>query len=322
MSRQAIRMDSAGRIAPLAGSREPRGYRRVLFLVHGFNNDELEASASFSKMRRSLDQVLKEAPVAEGIRRSLQEAIWEFYWPGFEPAVPSIQPTLRPQSALDHATTALAYDIQVDKVRRFVADKFSGYIRGLGAAEIFFIGHSLGCRVILETIKRVVASGAAIDVGGICLFAGAVPVHFLTRGAPLRGSADRTARKYCLYSHRDLVLSSSFPPGQIAAGEFPAYGWPVAIGLTGWPNEVWTVAKRTKFGHGGYWAKALKEPLDWRMTSVFSGMFGVTLSRRLAILGGQFWVSAHEWSLPEWRLRARDLAGNNWLEDLCAPLHG
>src|SRR5580693_3776640 len=118
MSRQAIRMDPSGRIAPLEeGGGEPHGYRRLIFLVHGFNNDELEASDSFAKMRRSLDHILSAAAVAEPIRKDIQKAIWEFYWPGFEPFVPSIAPVVHRRSDRDQATTLAAYDLQVIKSR-------------------------------------------------------------------------------------------------------------------------------------------------------------------------------------------------------------
>lgn len=320
-------MNPYGYIAPLEpGGREPYGYERLIFLVHGFNNDELQASASFAKMRRSLDTVLCAAPVAESIRRSIQESIWEFYWPGFETTVPSITPTRRPRSAIDEFTTAAAYDVQVIKSREFVAEQFARYIVGLGASEVFFVGHSLGCRVILETIRNLEAS-APLLIGGVCMMAAAVPVHFLQPGARLWSAANRvscgsgvTPRRYCFYSHRDLVLLAAFAPGQIAAGEAPAYGVPIAAGLTGWPVDVWSAAKQTKFGHGGYWEGALKERLDWRMSSVFSGIFGVTLSPRLAVLDTSLWVSAKEWSLPDWRLRERELDGANWLDGLCSPL--
>src|SRR6266404_1222263 len=113
MSRQAIRMDRQGRIDSLVpGDPQPHGYRRLLFLVHGFNNDELQASESFAKMRRALDTTLREAGVAESIRWSIQSTIWEFYWPGYSPVF-SQRTVLSSRPFLDKLTTAAAYDAQV-----------------------------------------------------------------------------------------------------------------------------------------------------------------------------------------------------------------
>src|ERR1700680_4426438 len=67
------------KILPAAGkARSPSGLSRIYLLVHGFNNDTIQARKSYSAFRER---------VADIIGQYLVQRIWEFYWPGYEDLV-------------------------------------------------------------------------------------------------------------------------------------------------------------------------------------------------------------------------------------------
>lgn len=314
--RQAITLAQTGVVQPLVlGGRSPHGYRRLIFLVHGFNNDVGESAVSYSAMRRQLDAILRDAGRDERRRRAIQETIWEFHWPGYY-ARASTKAAGTPRTRLEAGVTAATYFLQVVKARGYVADALAQYCTTLGQVEVGFVAHSLGCRVVLETVKRLADTpGHTVNVTGAVLMAGAVPVQFLVPYGRFRQSAGNVARRYAFYSRRDRVLLIAFPPGQALAGELA----PFAVGLTGWPKGLWNAHRNTGFGHGAYWKDALKLPSDDTIASVLSGMFLVTAERQLPVTAALEGGPAEETFLPGWRLAERRLTGADWLEDLCVP---
>src|SRR6202011_1769264 len=108
--------------------------------------------------------------------------------------------------------------------------------RSLRTSGVFFVGHSLGCRVVLETMQRL--ANTNVPILGFVLMAGAVPVHLLNEGKNLYPGKGK--HQYCLFSAEDFVLKACFPPGQIFAGEAPEEGGlPVATGRVGQPRGMY-----------------------------------------------------------------------------------
>jgi pimeloyl-ACP methyl ester carboxylesterase len=289
----------------------------MVLLVHGFNNDSAQAKESYFAMRRNLNNVLQFCGAGEGTRREVQRSIWELYWPGYEPLT-GTGPRGMERSAAESAASAGGYFLEVKKARDWVPRELAAYLRNAGPSEIFFIGHSLGCRVILETINRLIVQ-QSILLSGFLLMAGAVPVDFLTKWGELRRAADAVNRRYCFYSWKDTVLSLAFPPGQLLAGEQPAYGLPMATGLTGWPGRLYTGQSNTRLGHGGYWRHGIFKDEN-ASHETLAGIFGVASARgipegkllELPIAGGLSILPEN--NLEEWRLK-----GDDWLEDEYGP---
>jgi pimeloyl-ACP methyl ester carboxylesterase len=140
-----------------------------------------------------------------------------------------------------------------------VAKALADHLRAVpDLREVLFIAHSLGCRVVVETLellRQPAASGKNLSVPAICLMAAAVPVSSVTAGAPLEVAAKSALKHYILYSPADHVLKWFFRPGQ-----FFALGnqWTQAVGRFGKPESCWTNnwqnIVNTGLNHGEYYA--------------------------------------------------------------------
>jgi pimeloyl-ACP methyl ester carboxylesterase len=247
-------MDVNGDVRPSVGpSALPERNKPMLLLVHGYNNDSAEAAESYFAMRRNLDALLRVHGVAESVRKALQGRIWEFYWPGYLPIGHwSLSGVTRP--TFEKVISAPSYALEVIKARDWIADGLAVFLRSVEPSEIFFIGHSLGCRVVLETIARL-ADPHTIALTGFILMAGAVPIHLLLSNSRLCNGAALVKKRFCLYSGIDLVLWFAFPPGQVLADEVPPYGIPIATGLWGSPSALYDIRSNTWLGHGDYWTQ-------------------------------------------------------------------
>ncbi len=313
-----LHMDRGGRITPvLPSAHAPQTGQPMVLLVHGFNNDSAEAKESYFTMRRNLNNVLQFCGADEGRRREIQRSIWELYWPGYEPLT-STGPRGMKRSTAESAASAGGYFLEVNKARDWVPRELAAYLRDAAPSEIFFVGHSLGCRVILETINRLIVQ-QSILLSGFLLMAGAVPVDFLTRWGKLRQAADAVKRRYCFYSWKDTVLSVAFPPGQLLAGEQPLYGLPVATGLTGWPGRLYTGQSNTRLGHGGYWRHGIFKDEN-ASHEALAGIFGVASTRGIAAGKLLELTTTDRVSiLPDRNLEEWKLPGDDWLEDFYGP---
>jgi hypothetical protein len=116
--------------------------------------------------------------------------------------------------------------------------------------EVFFIAHSLGCRVVMEALYAMAAMEADGVVGlapvrGVFLMAGAVP-HQKCDGDDIFHRRDpERPRDWVIHSARDLVLSVPFPSGEWLHGE----GGGEAIGRHGLPAGRWH--RNARHSHAG-----------------------------------------------------------------------
>jgi hypothetical protein len=121
--------------------------------------------------------------------------------------------------------------------------------------EVFFVAHSLGCRVVLEALYSIAELAdlgieTRAKVRGMFLMAGAVP-YLMCEDDELFKRRDPKLRDWVIHSAEDKVLAKAFPGGEWAAGESKGE----AIGRHGWPPERWHRDVLTKLGHGDYWSE-------------------------------------------------------------------
>jgi len=313
-----LHMDTDGNITPMLPSEDaPQAGQPMVLLVHGFNNDRAQAKESYFTMRRNLNNVLQFCGTDKSRRKEVQRSIWEFYWPGYHPLT-SAGPKGVKRAGWESGASALSYSLEVGKARAWVPEGLSEYLREAAPSEIFFIGHSLGCRVILETIDRLLVR-QSILLPGFLLMAGAVPINFLTRWGRLRQAAGSVNRRYCLYSWKDSVLSLAFPPGQIMAGEQPVYGLPVATGLVGSPRKLYTSHSNTGLGHSGYWGHGIFKD-QYASHETLAGIFRVASARGIREEKLLELLATDRLSfIPDRHLEVWKLPGDDWLAEYYGP---
>jgi hypothetical protein len=123
-----------------------------------------------------------------------------------------------------------------------------------GAASISFVSHSLGARMVLQTISQMTR-----DVRQVALMAGAINDDCLVK--EYADAAAKVSLIHALASVEDEVLSKAFPLGNLAEGIIDArHPWfEGALGDKGprrpGPGNLrapWQIPKEWKFGHGNY----------------------------------------------------------------------
>ena len=218
-------------------------------LVHGFNNHAGEAANSYTAGFRKRQYGLNPA-IPPG---SLEPELADVYWPG-----DADWPWLLDK--LDF----LIYPVAVGTARS-AAPLLADALLGMpNLHTVRFVGHSLGCRLILETVDILKRRGRpAIDA--ICLMAAAVPCEMVEPGGEfdplLRDLVAGGTRIHLLHSKKDTVLRFAFPAGQALAG--PSEASARALGYTGPPPDMVgrsAVTDRSVpgAGHGDYWGHNVK----------------------------------------------------------------
>jgi pimeloyl-ACP methyl ester carboxylesterase len=220
--------------------------RHILLFIHGFNDTACEANEAY-------EAALKYYLPDLGTSPARPDALVCFQWPG--------DIAVGPFKVMD----AFGYPWDIKQAIES-ADKLATYLAYLCTAKganfkISVVAHSMGCRLILEALKRMIPTVAAsFEIIG--LMAAAVPVDlvsassFVYGGASLAGT-DRFPRKTMkFYSYIDPVLALAFPAGQsmafatrIEPGLFLE-----AVGSLGNPSDFGIADQRsTNNLHGQYW---------------------------------------------------------------------
>ena len=180
------------------------GHEQVTFLIHGFNVDEPSGIQSLSKL-------------AEELSASVSGAIVFVLWPGDSPIGPLSYSFTEGEQAKD---TAL-------ELARFIETHVTRSI------PVNFVAHSLGCRVALETIKRLyhMARGrkGIYPVKQVCLLAAAVDDYCLSIPANYKPAAERAERVVVLSSVSDNVLRLIYPLGDLIQAF--VFFWKESFGL-------------------------------------------------------------------------------------------
>jgi pimeloyl-ACP methyl ester carboxylesterase len=213
------------------------GCRHLLILVHGFNNSAATAKASFELQLGCLEEHFRSSP------RYAPDAIAFFHWPGDVGGVGSLA----------------AYPLDIPRALAS-AERLADYLKNFpsaanpGALKISLIGHSLGCRLILEMLSKNLPIGLALNIEVVSLLAPAVPIELVAAPRKLEVSVRSPRRVLKCYSHQDWALWIGFPQGQQAAfairEEDEFFG--EAVGLYGHPTPM-GISIETKNGHSDYW---------------------------------------------------------------------
>jgi hypothetical protein len=160
-----------------------RQCKRVVFMVHGFNVDRTDGTAELTALGASLPAVGNGAAVA-------------VLWPGDSAIGPLSYPF----------ETSKADDSAVE-LATFIGDNLPQQ------PTISFIGHSLGCRVVMQTLRQLWTKGIAVSQ--VCVMAAAVDNDSLGAAAEYFGAAQFASRVGVLWSPSDRVLEFAYPLGNL-----------------------------------------------------------------------------------------------------------
>ncbi|GLS94100.1 alpha/beta hydrolase [Piscinibacter gummiphilus] len=222
---------------------QPRSQHDLVVLIHGFNNNRCEAQQAYSGFRE-LQKGLLDLESGERFEAMLADAFW-----------PGDANYAGPLDLVDF----LVYPATIAGAKR-TADALSAYLlRRTDVLNLCFVGHSMGCRVVLETIMRLKADPKfQTPIRKVCLLAAAVPTFTVFPGGTLESAFTAAEQVAVLHSKDDIVLSGAFPLGQTLAGDG---FFPTAIGRHGdvpcSPGRVMSQPVEGA-GHSDYWG--------WRST--------------------------------------------------------
>src|SRR5215471_10209847 len=136
-SRDSNRKDPVQvRLGHLSCVNDLKSSTRILLLVHGFANSESQAQVSYRAFQDKLVAALG-TPLTSGM-------VWEFHWPGgFDEG--------KLASLVRYPGRVPVAGWSGDKLAQFLH-----YDKRVGKhQQLYIVAHSLGCRVILETILRI-----------------------------------------------------------------------------------------------------------------------------------------------------------------------
>lgn len=188
------------------------GPSNLLLLIHGFNNNEYEASESYRKF------VATQADLAQ---RPLPANIVEIYWPG-DTSVPRYHLSI-PRAQNTARQLAAVLEVAADRRGPLVVD---------------VVAHSMGCRLTLELIDILHGGQQKVTVRRVAFLAAAVPIRQLEHKRPLRTAFERArTRALSLFSPIDEALGAAFRIGQLRANiaKVDDSGvLPVALGAAEW----------------------------------------------------------------------------------------
>jgi pimeloyl-ACP methyl ester carboxylesterase len=179
--------------------------RECLVLVHGFNNTDSEAANAYFGFRARQKEIFG-TPDISGFDRRFGDTYWpgDADWWSFFDNVDFLTYPASVHTAVGAAKELATLLWQMPNLER-----------------VDFIGHSLGCRVTLETLL-LLRSRTLPRIGRVVLMAAAVPSEMLERNGKFYGLLTELAAQgtdiRVLHSMQDTVLHYAFPPGQSLAG--------------------------------------------------------------------------------------------------------
>lgn len=215
-----------------------RTQRELMVLVHGFNNNRAEAQEAYLGFRSR-----QKGLIDQQYGTTLEDLLCDAFWPGDANFA-------GPLDTVDF----LVYPTTINKAQQ-TAVELSAYLAGRSdVLNLHFVGHSMGCRVILETIALLKANpNFRAAIRKVCLLAAAVPTSAVFPDGALADAFRAAEQVEVLHSTADLVLALAFPIGQTLAGDgfFPS-----AIGRRGDvprnPGQIRTHPVDGA-GHSDYW---------------------------------------------------------------------
>ncbi|HET9425597.1 MAG TPA: hypothetical protein VFO55_09510 [Gemmatimonadaceae bacterium] len=238
--------EGGGVLSPgrFGGIPEAQARASCVVLVHGFNNNDGEAAIAYDGFRQRQLESFPDIDLTD-LNRRLGDAFWtgDADWGWFDLVDFGVYP-----NAVGHA-------------RKTAAELRALLLSMPNLLELDLIGHSLGCRLILETLELFRKHGDGPLVRRVCLMAAAVPMEMLEPGGRyhelLRKLSVEGTRILVLHSRQDTVLHYAFFAGQAMAGPDERSARP--LGREG-PNPLLPGYRGTldemQMGgakHGDYW---------------------------------------------------------------------
>jgi pimeloyl-ACP methyl ester carboxylesterase len=156
---------------------------RVTFLIHGFNVNREEGATGLGNLAQCLNSALGAAVVS-------------VLWPGDH----WLGPLSYPSEGRDADDTAAQF-------ARFIGDVVPPL------TSLSFVTHSMGARVAMETIERLL--GRAYRFDQLCLMAPAVDDTCLASLNAYRATVENCNRVAVLSSKEDEVLKYAYPAGDL-----------------------------------------------------------------------------------------------------------
>jgi esterase/lipase superfamily enzyme len=204
----------------------------LLFFVHGFNNERDDANVSYIEF----------ADILKKFNPNITESIICLHWPGNYKFIRGSQFLFYPQIIKRAKSTAQELSFFLKKNFHLFKNK-----------KITFIAHSLGSRLVIETLANLFQSKFKDVNINIFLMAAAIPNNLVSINPRLKqGLKMANGGKTVMFSKGDRVLRYAFRAGQkIEWGEESSE----AVGLYGKP-EFNTWDKRVNlspYGHSDYW---------------------------------------------------------------------
>jgi hypothetical protein len=174
----------------------------IVFLVHGFNVSRPEGAAQLQNLSWLLPAIGDGAAVA-------------VLWPGDSMLGPLSYPF--ESNNADDTSVELA---------KFIGDNLAG------GPSISFAAHSLGSRVVMQTVQQLKIKD--VEVKQVCLMAGAIDNDSLANIGEYQAAARYAQRVAVLFSPSDTVLKLAYPAGNLLSAFFH---WTAtsnaALGFTG-----------------------------------------------------------------------------------------
>ncbi len=199
--------------------------RHVLIGIHGFNVNRADGIAHLSNW----ETLLQLGPLAVFVG---------LLWPGDSIWAHGLDYPEEPRIANEAGAL----------ISPFLDDNFGN------AASVSFVSHSLGARVLLQSVSRM-----SLPVRRATLMAGAIDNNCLN--TEFKGAAAKIGEISLLASKKDTVLSTLFPLGNLFAGII-AEGhpwWRAALGHCGPSKPIpsnfqspFRIADNWNFDHGNY----------------------------------------------------------------------
>jgi esterase/lipase superfamily enzyme len=206
---------------------------QLTFLLHGFAVNEREGRIS---LRNFAELVRNQLPTLDG-------DVVALLWPGDDRLSP-ISYSLEERDA--DTTAGMLAELIVRRLRP--------------TTQVNFVAHSLGCRVVLETMRKLRVHGLSSDQ--VVLMAGAVDADALARATRFRDAVSAARRVAVLSSRRDKVLKIAFPVGDFLAALLFGGDASRALGLLGprnaqreavpRPVQSTKIADQADVGHHDY----------------------------------------------------------------------